>query len=82
MAISAADAAKIASNYYRNISGNYDDLSIEEIEKNEEGTAWLITLGIPERGYAINRPSAKDYKVFEIDSDTKDVLSMKIRVIK
>lgn len=81
MALSAAEATQIAAKYYNQISNEMVSLTVEEIEKDEQSNSWLITLGIAEQSFSINPVKSKDYKIFKIDIDTKEVLSMKIRKV-
>ena len=82
MAINAKDAAKIAANYYMDLSNERVDLSIEEIEFDENGF-WLITLGLHDP-YKMGSFGAKpvSYKIFRINAESGEVISMKIREIK
>jgi hypothetical protein len=78
MNIDAKKAAAIAAKYYQEILQEPTELSIEEIELDEDGF-WLITLGISDYGFGIKPAS---YKIFKIDANTGEVKSMKIRTIK
>jgi hypothetical protein len=78
MNIDAKQAARIATKYYEEILQEPAELSIEEIELNEEGF-WLITLGRSDYGFGIKKAN---YKIFKIDANTSEVKSMKIRTIK
>ena len=81
MAIDARMAAKSAAQYYEDISGERTKLSIEEIEMNDDGHFWLITLGISDP-YSIGMNSKpREYKIFQIDANTGEVKSMKIRKV-
>ena len=81
MNIDAKKAAAIAAQYYRDISLEEAELTIEEIEFEEAGF-WLITLGIYNSyGLAMGRRPS-NYKRFKIDANTGEVKSMKIREIK
>lgn len=81
MALSAAEATQIAARYYSQITNDMVNLSVEEIEKDEASNAWLITLGIAEQSFSINSSRNKDYKIFKIDIDSREVISMKIRKV-
>ena len=57
--------------------------TLEEVERSEDDRYWLVTLGFPRR---LNDLSVlggiryePDYKVFKVDAETSEVLSMKIR---
>lgn len=81
--LTAQEAVKKAVEYYREISNLHYQPTVEEVDKSEDGD-WLITLGI-ERADKINAVSALYgntkvvYKIFSIDVESGDVLSMKIR---
>ncbi|KKQ46174.1 MAG: hypothetical protein US63_C0005G0016 [Candidatus Moranbacteria bacterium GW2011_GWC2_37_8] len=83
--VTAQEAAKIAADYYREVANDYDQPSTEEVEISEDQKYWLITLGIRKQGGdAISSLYGKTYiayKIFKIDSQTGDVLSMKIREV-
>ncbi len=82
--ISAKDAALAAATYYTSVTGNTSGVTIEEIEKSEDDKYWLVTLGIPEQnplgGFYVGGVK-KNYKKFQVDCKTGDVVSMKIREI-
>ncbi|WP_404396266.1 hypothetical protein [Pseudoalteromonas phenolica] len=81
MDITAAQATKAAADYYKSLSEEMVQLSVEEIEKDNTENVWLITLGIAEMTYAINKPKNKEYKIFKVEVETGEVISMKIRTI-
>ena len=71
---------------------NLLDLTLEEVEKSEDGKYWLITLGlsVPSETseanlYAVllgkNKPNTyqRKYKLFRVDTLSGKVVSMKIR---
>jgi len=86
--ISVKEAAKNAYEYMKEIPGyeNNEEIAVEEVElSEEESTAkkyWLITVGYPV-GFNILQPTSrsKEYKIFKVDADTGEVISMKIRNI-
>jgi len=86
--ISVKEAAKNAYEYMKEIPGyeNNENIAVEEVElSEEESTAkkyWLITIGYPV-GFNILQPTSrsKEYKIFKVDADTGEVISMKIRNI-
>ncbi|MGB3205869.1 MAG: hypothetical protein WBB28_12840 [Crinalium sp.] len=72
-------------------TSHLQDLRVEEVEISEDKTYWFITLGfiVPNVGQpfpnqnplgisTLTKPD-RQYKIFKIDADTGDVLSMKIR---
>ena len=83
--ITAQEAAKSAIEYYKEVTGDYNQPSVEEVELSEDGKCWLITLGLRRSGSdtisALYGKSEIVYKVFEIDSSDAKVLSMKIRKV-
>ena len=81
----AKEAAHIAVSY---LSELYDDpkslqdVLIEEIERSDDGRYWYVTLGYTRPklfDFFGARPLPREYKVFEIESATREVKSMKIR---
>ncbi len=92
-------AAKIAAEYFVDLYAEqkYSDMLLEEVEYDEAGGAWLITLGYsPPRTILedvkdplspLSRLSSfstidRKYKIFRIDAETSSVLSMKIRTLE
>ncbi len=86
--ISVKEAAKNAYEYMKEIPGyeNNENIAVEEVELSEEESTdkkyWLITIGYPV-GFNVLQPTSrsKEYKIFKVDSDTGEVISMKIRNI-
>ena len=74
--LTARDAARVASGYYRDLTETHDRPTLEEIELSENGDRWLVTLGVYSEGVPFGERS---YKRLEVDASTGDVLSMKIR---
>lgn len=73
--ISPKEAAEAASKFYREVTGNYQTLSLEEIELREG--YWYVTLGVPKgSGFVIFE---KEYKIFKVNVKTGDVESMNLR---
>ena len=83
--IKAQEAAKIATEYYKEVTGDYNQPAVEEVEISEDNKYWLITLGARRSsGDAISDLYGKteiEYKVFKIDAQNGNVLSMKIREV-
>jgi hypothetical protein len=94
--INARQAAQSAASYLNEIRDLIDaklkDIRLEEIELLEDQKNWIVTLGYdvpyepsplsvfqfmnpPETAYTRN------YKIFEVNSETGDVQSMKIRSV-
>jgi hypothetical protein len=81
-AISAKEAVVAASEYLAEVAGVASRVSVEEIELNETGSRWLITLGYFD---TMGSPTAlmgkKSYKIFDVDAKTGEVVAMKIREV-
>lgn len=82
--IRGKEAAVKAIEYFKEILGPMSGLSIEEIEFDESGPWWMVTLGYPdphapEIFYAGKR---RLYKVFKINGHSGEVVSMKIKEVK
>jgi hypothetical protein len=78
--VTARDAVKIASEYYQFITGNYTTHFIaEEVSRNALNDHWLITLSVGDQYDALFNKNKKEYKIFEIDSKSGEVLSMKMK---
>jgi len=70
-------------------SGNpIQGLRLEETELSEDRKYWLITLGFdrplgdhlyPLQSVAVNKKYEREYRIFKIDAETKELKSMKIR---
>ena len=64
------------------------DVRLEELEKTEDGKAWIVTLGydakrkLSPHQKAFQTEEYRAYKTFQIDKATGAVLSMKIRSIE
>lgn len=77
--ITVKDAAARAAEFARNVleEGRGRDLQLEEVEYTKRPPRWLITLSMPS-----SSPLgllAREYKMFTVDAETGEVLSMKIR---
>lgn len=81
--ISAKDAAQAAVHYYQEVTSDYNQVSIAEVELSEDGTAWLITLmhKLPSNSPFATVEDRWGYKTFEIAATSGEVLSMKIKKI-
>ncbi len=92
-------AAKIAAEYFVDLYAEqkYSDMLLEEVEYDEAGGAWLITLGyspprtiledVKDPFSPLSRLSSfstidRRYKIFRIDAETSNVFSMKIRTLE
>jgi len=84
--INVKEAAKKAAQYFTDLyQSQFTNVLVEEIEQT--GRYWFITLGydLPNvfnalTQFAANRP--RGFKVFKIDADTGEVISMKIREVE
>lgn len=91
--IDVKQAVKAAAQFAEDVLGpeNVRGARLEEVETSEDGGHWLITLGFlsPEtpagRRTAFEAlagiPEKRDYKLFKVDMETGQVISMKIRVV-
>ena len=85
--ISVKEAAINAYEYIKGIPGYEDkeELLVEEVELTEDEKYWLITLGYPVivASGVLFQPATrkKEYKLFKVNAETGEVLSMKIREI-
>ncbi len=85
--IDVKQAAQLASNF---IVGLYSDETIsdvllEEVELSEDSKYWLITLSFPAPASSVNAIlgiRGRRYKIFKVDTETGEVLSMKIRELQ
>jgi hypothetical protein len=78
------EAADRAAEYLKNLIPDADRIQLEEIELNELNQ-WYITLSYDSSDTSPNVFSftrTRKYKIFKIDADNGQVLSMKIREIK
>jgi hypothetical protein len=72
--INPKKAAECATAFYRETTGNYSPMTLEEIELR--GDFWYVTLGIPRGGLVYDQ---KDYKVFKVNAKTGIVEAMTLR---
>ncbi len=83
--IDAKQAAQNASKYFTDLTGYTEGVTIEEVEISEDGDHWLITLGyLIHDSTPMNVLSGQEtikYKVLQVDVNTGEVVSMKIRTI-
>jgi hypothetical protein len=81
--LTAKQAASAAARYLVDLIELPTKPMLEEIELSDDRDNWLLTLSYP----SPNSPYAvfggnKDFKTFEVDRRTGEVLSMKIRLLK
>jgi len=82
--LSAKQAAVVAANYLKELVELQTKPLIEEVELSHDKKHWLITLSYAsqnENPYVIFGGN-RDFKTFEVDRESGEVLSMKIRVLK
>jgi len=81
------DAVESAARFARNVLGNERTagLQLEEVDlgRHNDRDAWHITLSMfrpsPFASVTPNPRAPRDYKIFTVDKETGEVLSMKIR---
>lgn len=83
--IAPKDAAIAAAKYFMEVTGYTGGFTVEEIVLSQDRGRWLVTLGYAEQsvGTGTTVPlfgaPKKAFKAFEIDAESGQVLSMKIR---
>ena len=90
--ITLRDAAMKALEFYRQIDDHAEESQIEEVERDEATDDWKITLSFPSNEstgtlFLPNSASTgvmngRKYKTFLVNSESGEVLSMKIRVLQ
>ena len=85
MAIDVKVAVEKAVEYLKSFFPECKNILIEEVELNDAENEWLITLSYlyDESGYSFvisNTP--KKFKTFRVNSNTGQVVSMKIKDVK
>jgi hypothetical protein len=84
--LTAQDAAKLASKYLTEMLPNTGAIRLEEVEVKAGPPRWLITLSCldPDEnplGGLQYGPARRIYKTIEIDGNTGEFISMKIRQV-
>lgn len=88
--LDALGAAQIARAYLRSVKSmlggvEIQNIRLEEIQISEDEQLWLVTLGfdrvLDEDEALVPNQTRREYKLFEIDANTRKVKSMKIRVV-
>lgn len=74
--LNAKEASEKSAEYLNDLRGipNYD-IQLEEVELSPDEKYWLVTLSFPS-GYLGN---VRNYRIFKVNAETGEVLSMKIR---
>jgi hypothetical protein len=72
-----------AIGFAREVYGGDLGVTLEEVEPSSDDRYWLITLGFVDNAnpfavIAVGRANS-DYKVFKVDAESGEVISMKIR---
>ena len=80
--ITAKTATINAKKYFEELTG-INKMSLEEVELSEDGRYWFITLGYDDlsEGLLLTIVQRKKYKVFKVNADSGQVISMKIRQV-
>jgi hypothetical protein len=81
--IGVKEAVSAATGFAREVYGGDLGFTLEEVEPSPDERYWLITLGFVDNanpfaviaGGRVNR----DYKVFKVDAESGEVISMKLR---
>ena len=88
--ITPREAAEASAQYFKDLSNVSGTLLVEEIEKSTDKKHWLVTISHPNQlqgpQSAIgilygNQPESRSYKLFTVDGNSGEVLSMKIKKI-
>jgi len=87
--INAKTAAEAAAKYLQETVGlRGTQVYVEEIEHIDGDEEWAVTLGFYQEAAPSNfgvvmygEKKEKEYKIFRVDSETGEVLSMKIRTL-
>ena len=82
--MNAKEVALIARNYLEDMLGeSIADVALEEVDLSQDELIWFITLS-----YRVKNPMSsftmtkKEYKIFEVDINKREVISMKIRKVE
>lgn len=81
--IDAKEAAQLAVRYYQDVTNDFNQPSIAEIELTEDASVWLITLAhrAPSSSPFAAMEDKLSFKAFEVSAYTGEVLSMKIKKV-
>lgn len=81
--ITAKQAATVAAKYLAELVELHSKPMLEEVEMSDDRSKWILTLSytVSDNPYLVFGGN-KDFKAFEIDRKTGEVLSMKIRILK
>lgn len=79
--INVSLASTAAVEYLKNVFPDATQIQLEEVEITDDKRYWIITLSYdnPDRLYSSLMNRNRKYKIFKIDAENGEVLSMKIR---
>ena len=86
--IDVKEAARNAAEYFADwyADQRYFDILLEEVEYDDDGDLWSITLGYsipnPASVLGVKLPDYRRYKMFKVDAETGKVIFMKIRTLE
>jgi hypothetical protein len=80
--IDVKQAVNIAVEYLKAFYPHLKQIRLEEVELSDDRNFWFITLSYPDESNITILPPSKQYKIFKIDVETGEVLSMKIRQVQ
>jgi hypothetical protein len=81
--INVKEAVKKAAEYFADLYGSqFVNVLVEEVEETDGW--WLVTMGYEDRPSVFSQISGirRRFKVFKIDGETGEVISMKIREVE
>ena len=80
--ITAKTATINAKMYFDELTG-INEMSLDEVELSEDEKYWFITLGYDDlsEGLLLTIVQRKKYKVFKVNAENGQVISMKIRQV-
>ncbi|MFH1743343.1 MAG: hypothetical protein ABIH23_30420 [bacterium] len=86
-ALDAKEAATKALQYFKDLypATVLSSILLEEVELSDDRKFWLITLGyMPQTAnpFLPFGPGGREFKVFKVNSETGEVVSMKIKTFK
>lgn len=76
-------AATSANDYLKGFYPEATNIKLEEVELTEDDKFWFITLSYDNSDrYAVNFNKPRSFKIFKLDAENGQVLSMKIRELQ
>jgi hypothetical protein len=79
--IGPKEAALAARDYFADVAQYDGEAILEEIERSSDGEHWLVTLGYHAKFLDEFVNEEKQYKLFQVDCRTGEVVSMRIRSV-